>query len=122
MYRLCVARQFSSAHNLRNYEGKCEKLHGHNYRVELVLEGEVLNPVGLLMDFKEVKSLLDPVLEELDHSYLNDHPFFREANPSAENIARFIHEKISPDLPQGIRAAEVRIWESDGCCACFVAS
>lgn len=120
MYRLIVERGFSSAHRLRNYKGECENLHGHNYRVEVFLEGRELNSIGILVDFKEVKVLLDKVLDELDHCYLNELPFFKKENPSAENIARYIHQKISGSLPAGVIASEVRVWESEGCGACFV--
>ena len=120
MYRLVVEKYFSSAHRLRDYEGKCEILHGHNYRVNLSLEGEELNSIGLLIDFKEVKALLDKLLGELDHRLLNEHPYFQKENPSAENIARFLYQQVSKNLPSGVKVSEVRVWESDGCGASYL--
>jgi len=114
MYELRVITQFAAAHQLRNFKGKCEKLHGHNWRIEVIVEGEKLNDAGLLIDFKEVKDDTNRILEELDHSFLNELSQFKDQNPSSENIAAYIFEKLSSKLNDNqIKVAKVTAWESD---------
>jgi 6-pyruvoyltetrahydropterin/6-carboxytetrahydropterin synthase len=114
MYELRVITQFAAAHRLRNFKGKCEKLHGHNWRIEVIVEGEKLNDAGLLIDFKEVKDDTNRVLEELDHSFLNELSQFKDQNPSSENIAAYIFEKLSSKLNDNrIKVTKVTAWESD---------
>jgi 6-pyruvoyltetrahydropterin/6-carboxytetrahydropterin synthase len=114
MYELRVITQFAAAHKLRNFKGKCEKLHGHNWRIEVIVEGEKLNDAGLLIDFKEVKDDTNRVLEELDHSFLNELSQFKDQNPSSENIAAYIFEKLSSKLNDNqIKVTKVTAWESD---------
>ena len=106
--------QFAAAHRLRNFKGKCEKLHGHNWRIEVIVEGEKLNDAGLLIDFKEVKDDTNRILEELDHSFLNELSQFKDQNPSSENIAAYIFEKLSSKLNDNrIKVTKVTAWESD---------
>lgn len=94
-WRLRVASEFSSSHQLRHYEGKCENMHGHNFSVEVDVVGEKLDPkLGILMDFKELKRLLATVTDELDHRHLNDLPEFAEHNPSSELLARHIYRRL----------------------------
>ena len=121
MYRLKVSDYFSSAHYLRNYHGKCENLHGHNWRVELTVEGERLNESELLIDFKDLKAILKEILSELDHRLINDHPYFREKNPSSENLARFIFERAKSKLSgfEGITVKEVAVYETERACAIY---
>ena len=113
MFRLCVKRSFSAAHFLRGYQGQCEELHGHTWYVEAELEAENLDEIGLSLDFKEVNARLDLVLRELDHRLLNDHPYFKERNPSAEELARFVYGRLAANLPDGVAVAMVRVWESE---------
>ncbi|RLB29155.1 MAG: 6-carboxytetrahydropterin synthase QueD [Deltaproteobacteria bacterium] len=114
MYELRVITQFAAAHRLRNFKGKCEKLHGHNWRIEVIVEGEKLNDAGLLIDFKEVKDDTNRILEELDHSFLNELSQFKDQNPSSENIAAYIFEKLSSKLNDNrIKVTKVTAWESD---------
>jgi 6-pyruvoyltetrahydropterin/6-carboxytetrahydropterin synthase len=114
MYELRVITQFAAAHKLRNFKGKCEKLHGHNWRIEVIVEGEKLNDAGLLIDFKEVKDDTNRILEELDHSFLNELSQFKDQNPSSENIAAYIFEKLSSKLNDNqIKVTKVTAWESD---------
>jgi 6-pyruvoyltetrahydropterin/6-carboxytetrahydropterin synthase len=114
MYELRVITQFAAAHQLRNFEGKCEKLHGHNWRIEVFVEGEKLNDAGLLIDFKEVKDATNRILEELDHSFLNELSQFKEQNPSSENIAAYIFARLSNVLnDNNIKVTKVTAWESD---------
>ena len=120
MWRLKVIDSFSAAHFLRNYKGKCENLHGHNWKVELEVEGERLDETGLLIDFKELKKILKNVLELLDHRLINDIPPFDWQNPSSENIAKFISEKVEERLPEGVRVASVTVWESERACATYI--
>src|ERR671910_2525738 len=90
-FEVMIERNFSSAHQLRGYKGKCENLHGHNYRVEIYARGSELNNIGLLVDFVELKAAADEVVQYLDHRNINElPPFDAELNPSAENLARYI--------------------------------
>jgi len=120
MYELGVERTFSAAHSLRGYEGCCENLHGHNWRVEAVAAAETLDELGLALDFRVFKRAVDEILAELDHRYLNEIPPFDQINPSCENIARHIHEQLSARLNDDrVRIARVRVWESEGSSATF---
>ncbi|HDQ41752.1 MAG TPA: 6-carboxytetrahydropterin synthase QueD [Desulfonatronum sp.] len=106
-WRLTVADHFSSAHQLRHYQGKCERLHGHNFRVEAQIQGRQLDPkLGVVMDFKELKARLKQVLSELDHCNVNEHPAFQAENPSSENLARFIFK----ELQAGLDTPSVRVY------------
>ena len=100
IWSLRVSSSFSSSHQLRNYGGKCENLHGHNFLVEVEVSGQKLDPdTGLLMDFKVLKEKLAKVLDKLDHKHLNDHEYFAKQNPSSENLARYVYEGLKPLLP-----------------------
>lgn len=100
IWSLRVSSDFSSSHQLLNYGGKCESLHGHNFLVEVEVSGQELDPdTGMLMDFKVLKQKLAQVLAELDHTHLNDHEYFRKVNPSSENLARFVYERLKKILP-----------------------
>ena len=112
-YKVSVIRGFSAAHALRGYKGKCEKLHGHNWKVKASLVSNRLDKTGMAMDFTEIKTLLDGVLSKLDHCYLNETSPFDNLNPTAENIAEYIIDHLSNKLQKGVKAAEVEVWESD---------
>ncbi len=118
-YELLIQEWFSAAHNLREYEGKCEKLHGHNWRVDVRLAGDHLDNQGMVLDFKEGKRILAEALEPFDHAYLNEVPPFDGLNPSSENLARVIAEAVAKRLPEGVRVAGVTTWESDCCAASY---
>ncbi len=95
-FEVMIERNFSSAHQLRGYKGKCENLHGHNYRIEIYARGRELDNIGLLVDFVELKSAADEIVQYLDHRNINElPPFDKQLNPSAENLAKFILEKVS---------------------------
>jgi len=115
MFRLKVQDYFSSAHYLRNYKGSCENLHGHNWKVELLVEGSQLNNLDLLIDFKILKSILKETLDELDHKLLNEIPYFKNVNPSSERLAEYIFKKIKDKLSQysNIKVKEVTVYETD---------
>jgi len=116
MYEIKVIDEFSGAHNLKGYKGKCEALHGHNWKIEAVLYSGGVNKKGMVMDFKDFKEKLKKVLAPLDHKYLNDLTFFRRENPTSENIARYIHGKLAPAVGKKLR---VSVWETDASCASF---
>ena len=117
MYYLQIETDFSAAHNLRGYEGRCENLHGHNYRIVVEVRGERLNALGMLIDFKELKRICEGVVGGLDHDYLNDIEPFDSLNPTAENIASHIFRGIGGELPDGVSVGSVTCWESDRCAA-----
>src|SRR5665213_3106772 len=98
MFEVTVQAGFSSGHYLRNYHGKCENPHGHNYRVLVTLAGAELDETGLLLDFKLLKTLLRPVVDYLDHQMINDLAPFTELNPSAENLARYFYDETARHL------------------------
>ncbi|HOT45849.1 MAG TPA: 6-carboxytetrahydropterin synthase QueD [Spirochaetota bacterium] len=119
MFRLTVHDYFSSAHQLKGYRGKCEAVHGHNWRVEVKVQGEVLNEIGLLMDFTDLKKLLKGVIDPLDHVMLNDIGGLRGENPSSEIIARYIYNQMKAALPAGITMHSVTVWESENARALY---
>ncbi len=119
MFKAKVVDSFSAAHRLRGYRGDCERLHGHNYRVEVVVSSPSLDKQGIVMDFRELKSLLKGVLHEFDHQYLNDLAPFAEQNPSAENIAKHLFEALSPLIREPVRLSEVTVWENDASCVSY---
>ncbi len=114
MFRLKVFDHFSSAHFLNGYQGKCESLHGHNWKVEAEVEGENLDKIGMLIDFKILRELLKKVVKELDHRLLNDLEVFKNSNPSAELIARYIYKQFQGLLPDRVNLSSISVWESEG--------
>ena len=121
MYELKVVSRFAAAHNLRNFYGKCEDLHGHNWLVEVFVRSNQLDDAELVMDFGVIKKHLGEVLDEIDHKYLNELPFFKENNPSSENIARFIFTRLAPKIDQGTaQLYKVAAWESENSCAAYI--
>ena len=122
MYEVSIDETFAAAHNLRNYRGKCEDLHGHNYKVRVVVEGKELDSAGLLFDFVHLKQVIKGVIGSLDHKYLNELVPFDTLNPSAENIARHIHDQASKQLqhmPNGVGISSITVWETDTSAATY---
>ncbi len=117
MFEVTVEDSFAAGHALRGYRGKCENPHGHNYKVRITLAGDALDDIGLLYDFKDLKSALAQIIDRLDHQYLNDVEPFRQLNPSAENMAKYVYDEASAHFRQTtdgrVRVKEVRIWETD---------
>src|SRR5712692_5778248 len=107
MFEVTIEETFAAGHALRNYRGKCENVHGHNYRVQVTMQGAELNSIGLLVDFADVKRLVRGVVGRLDHQFLNDLAPFDAINPSAENMARYFYDEIS----QGLGDASARVLE-----------
>ena len=113
MYRLMVESGFAAAHQLKEYEGKCEDLHGHNWRVQVMVKTDTLNSIGLGIDFKILKNILNDILSQLDHSFLNNINPFNTKNPSSENLACFIFEEFLKRLDKkALQMDWVRVWES----------
>lgn len=122
MYEVSVEETFAAAHNLRNYKGKCEDLHGHNYKIRVVLAGKQLDSTGLLYDFVNLKQVIRTIIASLDHKYLNELPPFDTLNPSAENLARHIYEQASRQLPvspHGAGIASITVWETETTAATY---
>ncbi len=115
MYEVTIETSFSAAHRLRHYRGKCENLHGHNWKVAVSVVSDKLNKSGMVIDFQELKELTWKVLKKLDHQYLNDLPDFKELNPTSENIAKFLYAKLKgPVEKRGARLHRIKVWESEG--------
>lgn len=119
MYELRVESEFAAAHYLRGYEGQCENLHGHNWKVEVRLRGETLDKVGMVMDFKKVRALVEEVLEGFDHKCLNELETFKTTNPTTENVSRILYGEIEAKLPAGLSVSRVTCWESDRSAASY---
>ncbi len=120
MYQVSMSTTFSAAHRLQHYKGKCEDLHGHNFKVEVRVKSPRLGETGMVIDFKVLKEKTEKLLSSLDHKYLNEVPYFTEINPSSENIAQYIFWKLKEELKETqVRLREVRVWESENAWASF---
>ena len=120
MYELKIITHMACAHQLREFEGRCENLHGHNWKIEVFVTGDELEPNGILIDFKRIKSVTEKVIDELDHKFLNDLEYFKGVNPSSENIARYIFKALGYALnSNNVRVSRVTAWESDNACASY---
>jgi len=118
MYRLTIKTGFAAAHNLINYQGDCENLHGHNWKVEVTVTARELDQAGLAIDFKVLKRETNALLDELDHKYVNQHHFFQDISPSSENISRYLYQELSKRLnDNNIKVERIGVWESDNACA-----
>ncbi len=121
MYELKVITRFAAAHRLTMVGAKCENMHGHNWKIEVVLKGDRLNTAGVLMDFGEIKVLVRDIIGRLDHQFLNELPIFAECQPSSERIAAFVAGQLQQTLDApGVRVSRVSAWESDDACATFI--
>lgn len=112
MYELTIKGHFDAAHSIRDYPGECRNLHGHTWDVEVTVEGEELDAIGIVYDFKSLKADLSGVLERYDHVCLNDVPPFDVLNTTAENLARVIYEELEGKVGSQVRVKEVVVWES----------
>lgn len=123
MFELKVISHFDAAHSLRDYPGDCANLHGHTWTVEVYVEGEQLNEIGLLVDFKEVKKYTQEIVQRLDHQYINNVPEFQEKqlNPTAENLSKYIYEELAKKMAHlQVRITKVSVWESPRACATYI--
>jgi 6-pyruvoyltetrahydropterin/6-carboxytetrahydropterin synthase len=122
MFEIFVDETFAAGHALRGYKGKCENVHGHNYRVRVTLMGSELDSVGMLYDFVHLKQVIQGVIRSLDHRFLNDFAPFDKVNPSAENIAKHIYEETAKQLreaPNGSAISCITVWETDTTAATY---
>ena len=117
MFEVTVEAGFSSGHYLRNYRGKCENPHGHNYKVQVTLLGKSLDEAGLLLDFKLLKQVMRPVVDYLDHQMINDLEPFTTINPSAENLARYFYHETAKQLREmtsgRVKVKDCTLYETD---------
>jgi 6-pyruvoyltetrahydropterin/6-carboxytetrahydropterin synthase len=114
MYEIAILSHFSGAHRLRYLHGKCEELHGHNWKIEVSVVSDRLNKEGLVIDFQILKQKVEKALEPLDHTYLNDLPYFSRREPSSENIAKYIFDKLKKELKAyRVTLKRVSAWESE---------
>ena len=121
MYEVMIQEEFSAAHALRGYRGKCENLHGHNWKVEVYVRGAQLDETGMLVDFKDLKEATRSVMRYLDHLNLNElKPFDNELNPSSEHLAGFILHKVAERINSDrVKVYKVRVWETPSTCATY---
>lgn len=110
MYEIKVFLDFSAAHRLRGYKGKCENVHGHNWKVGVSISSDELNDIGVVADFRDVKKAVRGVLEELDHTDLNAVSYFKKVNPTSENIAKYIYDELKK---KRLEPSSVSVWEAD---------
>jgi 6-pyruvoyltetrahydropterin/6-carboxytetrahydropterin synthase len=121
MYEVTIIKSFSAAHLLSQIGGKCEELHGHNFKVEVTVSASELNSSGLLIDFRDVKKWLGQILDDIDHKHLNEHSAFDGINPSAENIARFIYLQMETKVRQAlVTVTRVKVWESENAVVAYI--
>lgn len=120
MYEITIETHFSAAHRLRQYNGECERLHGHNWNVQISVTSEKINELGMVMDFKELKVNAKALLDRFDHQYLNEVPPFTEINPTTENMAKFIFDELSRIINTvSVKVSKITIWESPTCYASY---
>jgi 6-pyruvoyltetrahydropterin/6-carboxytetrahydropterin synthase len=120
MFELKITSQFAAAHQLRNFKQKCERLHGHNWRVDVFIRSPELDAIGLVRDFGEIKDATRQVLQELDHRFLNEIAPFDVLNPSSELLARHIFNRLGERINEGrLRVSRVSVWESENSCASY---
>ena len=122
MFELKVITNFAAAHQLKMVGEKCENLHGHNWKIEVYLEGEELKASGVLMDFGEIKRHVAEIVGRLDHKFLNETGMFdSNCPPSSENIARHITVELQAAIGEpGVKVSRVSAWESENACATYI--
>ena len=114
MFKLIVKKEFSSAHILHGHPGDCKRMHGHNWLVEAEVQGNNINEIGIVLDFKEIKNNLKTIISKLDHQFLNDLEPFIKDNPTAENISKYIYKELSKNInTDNIKVSEIKLWETN---------
>jgi len=117
-YTLKIVTDFAASHSLRNYEGACQRMHGHNWKIEVEATANKLNEAGMAVDFKVIKKAANQVIDGLDHYHLNDIPPFTEINPTAENIAAHLYTSIGSIVnTDTVKISAVTVWETERACA-----
>ncbi len=119
MFELVIETDFSAAHNLREYKGQCERLHGHNWKVQVILKAEKLDKIGMVMDFRDAKKVIGEIINRYDHTYLNELEDFKILNTTTENLSRILYVELKHALPTGVKVEKVTTWESDRCGAAY---
>ena len=123
MYHLTIITHFAAAHNLLNYQGDCENLHGHNWKVEVTVKTEDLDKAGLGIDFKVIKKHTKELMNYRDHKYLTDLDAFNGISPSSEHISKFIYDRLVDDLAEyAVSLEKITVWESDNAYATYTQS
>lgn len=113
MYYVTKEFEFASSHNLRNYEGPCQRVHGHNYKLQVTVKSEKLNQQGMVIDFSDLKSIVkDIIFKKYDHMHLNDVEPFDKLNPTAENMTSVFYNMINTRLPENVKVHSIKIWET----------
>lgn len=115
MFEVRITRDFSAAHRVEDYPGNCERLHGHNWRVDVVARSAELDSLGMVIDFRKLKEATDKVLERLDHEYLNEVEPFTTLNPTAENLAKYIFDEVTRAVP----VHRVDVYETESSVASY---
>ncbi len=120
MYEVKIITTFAAAHSLRNYPGNCKNIHGHNWKIEVVMQGNSLDNLGMSIDFRMLKQETESLLHTLDHTYLNDNPPFSAINPTAENMALWLYETLSKRLnSHNTKLSRVCVWENESSSASY---
>lgn len=120
MYELMITEHFAAGHHLVRYQGRCERPHGHNYRVDVFVAGKELNEEGMLVDYEHIKKATDKALDALDHFDLNELKAFARKNTTTENIAAFLFIRLKRVLNDDrVQLTAIRIWESDEACCLY---
>ncbi|MCE5199114.1 MAG: 6-carboxytetrahydropterin synthase QueD [Armatimonadota bacterium] len=117
MYEIAIEDSFDAAHCLRNYQGNCQRLHGHTYKVVVRFHAGSLDDMGMAIDFRKAKSMLKSIIDYMDHRYINELPEFSIQNPTAENIAKFFFDRIASESEM---VHSVSVWETPTSCATYV--
>lgn len=116
MHILEVTTDFAASHIIEGHQGKCARLHGHNWKVAIQVQCEKLNDIGIGLDFTDLKGAMNAVvMDRLDHRHLNDIPPFDKLNPTAEIVSKYIFEEVAKLLPENAKLTEVSLWETDRC-------
>ena len=113
MYFLEIVESFSAAHALRNYPGVCARIHGHNWKVKIGLKSGQTDENGMTADYVDLKKIVDKLIARFDHDLINDHPYFKNVNPTSEKIAEFMYNELEDKFPAGVQLESVQIWETE---------
>jgi 6-pyruvoyltetrahydropterin/6-carboxytetrahydropterin synthase len=121
VHTICKDFTFAAAHSIRGHTRGCQNLHGHNYRVRVHLQAERLDPLGMVMDFADLKTIVQEIVGPFDHAVINDIPPFDERNTTAELLSQYVFEEVARRLAEQerVRVARVEVWENDTSCALY---